>query len=90
MGYITFEIWTVGGYGVETDFFRQFLPAAQGLLDGDLTVMNGFKGPGYYAALAAIGLLQSDLFLAAKYSHFFRRWRYWALSSGLWSEVWVG
>ncbi len=66
MGYITFEIWTVGGYGVETDFFRQFLPAAQGLLDGDLTVMNGFKGPGYYAALAAIGLLQSDLFLAAK------------------------
>ncbi|HDS73903.1 MAG TPA: hypothetical protein ENN56_00030, partial [Firmicutes bacterium] len=66
MGVISFTMWPVGGYGVETDAFAGYLPDAAKLLNGSFTTLDGFKGPGYHIAVAAVGLIVRDLFLAAK------------------------
>lgn len=66
MGVISFGMWPVGGYGVETDAFAGYLPDAAKLLNGSFTTLDGFKGPGYHLAVAAVGLLVRNLFIAAK------------------------
>ena len=66
IGYVSFVHWTVGGYVVETDALQSYLPDAAGILEGRFTTLDGFKGPGYHLAVAALGLLIPKLFWAAK------------------------
>ena len=66
LGVVSFGFWTVGGYGVETDAFAGYLPDAKRLLHGAFTTLDGFKGPGYHLALAAVGAVIRDFFYAAK------------------------
>jgi len=66
MAIISFGFWRIGGYGVETDAFSSFLPEARDLLHGRLTPLDGFKGPGYHLAVAAVGLVVRNLFWAGK------------------------
>ena len=63
---LSFGYWSVGGYGVETDALGGYLPETQNLLNGKFTPLDGFKGPGYHLAVAAVGLFVRDLFWAAK------------------------
>jgi len=63
---ISFGFWRVGGYGVETDALGGYLPETQKLLRGQFTTLDGFKGPGYHLAVAAVALAARDLFVAAK------------------------
>ncbi len=66
MGIVSFGMWPVGGYGVETDAFAGYLPDGARLLSGSFTTLDGFKGPGYHLAVAAVGFIVRDLFIAAK------------------------
>jgi len=57
----------IGDYGVETDFYWDYAPAADALLRGELPIERySFRGPGYPFALAGISLITSDAFLAGK------------------------
>src|SRR5688572_9471223 len=55
-------------YGVETDLFGEYIPAARALLSGQLTAAQyEFKGPGYPALLALFtGLAFGDAWLGAR------------------------
>ncbi|MFN8547553.1 MAG: glycosyltransferase family 39 protein [Candidatus Eisenbacteria bacterium] len=46
--------WPVGDYGVETDFFGDYVPWSREWMAGHATEMNGFKGPGYYLLLGGV------------------------------------
>ncbi len=55
-----------GDYGVETDFYGDFVRYARQWMQGEPTVMNGYRGPFYYLTLGALSTLLGDAFLAAK------------------------
>jgi len=46
--------WPIGDYGVETDFFGDYVPWSREWMLGHATEMNGFKGPGYYLLLGGV------------------------------------
>ncbi len=56
----------LGGYGVESDLYYQFFPAAQDILAGK-PVANPRSGPGYPLLLAAGSLLVPDMFEFGKH-----------------------
>ena len=65
MTYITFRYHRIGGLGVETDFFAEFVPQAKKLLEGQFSPLNyGTKGPMYSILLAGMYLVVRDYFYA--------------------------
>ncbi|MEK7316920.1 MAG: glycosyltransferase family 39 protein [Candidatus Eisenbacteria bacterium] len=58
---------TIGNYGVETDFYWKYGPAARDLLRGVVSIENyDSKGWGYPLVVAAVSLLGFDLFRAGQ------------------------
>jgi hypothetical protein len=55
----------IGDYGVETDFYGDFLPFARQWLETGPAVMLGYRGPFYYLVVGALSRL-GDPFLLAK------------------------
>jgi len=53
----------VGDYNVETDFYWSYIPQAQHVLKGQITIED-FHGPLYPIVLALLGLVSQDLFHA--------------------------
>lgn len=65
MGYITLRYHTVGGMGVETDFYAELYPQARKLLAGAFSPDNyGAKGPVYSLLLAGMYIIVRDYFRA--------------------------
>lgn len=65
MAWLTFRYHTVGGLGVETDFYAELYPGAKQLLAGHFSPLNyGAKGPVYSFLLAGIYLIARDFFTA--------------------------
>ena len=65
MGYITLRYHTVGGMGVETDFYAELYPQARKLLTGEFSPLNyGAKGPVYSLLLAGMYMFVRDYFRA--------------------------
>ncbi|MFA6471859.1 MAG: glycosyltransferase family 39 protein [Candidatus Latescibacterota bacterium] len=65
MAWLTFRYHTVGGLGVETDFYAELYPGAKQLLAGHFSPLNyGAKGPVYSFLLAGIYLIVRDYFTA--------------------------
>ncbi len=67
VGYGSFKYHLIGDYGIETDFYWDYAPAAQGLQHGlvDLDRYR-FRGPGYPLILAAVSFIVSDIFTAGR------------------------
>lgn len=55
----------IGDFGVETDFFGDFVPHAAEWIRGHPSVMDGYRGPFYYLLVGALSIL-GDTFLMAK------------------------
>jgi len=65
MSYLAFRYHTVGGIGVETDFYAELYPPAKKLLTGQFSPLNySAKGPVYSILLAGIYLFIRDFFTA--------------------------
>jgi hypothetical protein len=65
MAYLTFRYHTVGGLGVETDFYAELYPPADKLLHGHFSPLNySAKGPVYSILLAGMYLIVRDFFTA--------------------------
>ncbi len=65
MGYLALRYHTVGGMGVETDFYAELCPPARDLLEGRFSPLNySAKGPVYSILLAAMYLAVRDFFTA--------------------------
>ncbi|MDP2984340.1 MAG: glycosyltransferase family 39 protein [Candidatus Latescibacter sp.] len=65
MAWLTFRYHTVGGLGVETDFYAELYPTAKQLLAGHFSPSNyGAKGPVYSFLLAGFYLVVRDFFTA--------------------------
>jgi 4-amino-4-deoxy-L-arabinose transferase-like glycosyltransferase len=65
MAWLTFRWHTVGGFGVETDFYAEMYPSAKQLLSGHFSPLNyGAKGPVYSFLLAGFYLVVRDFFNA--------------------------
>jgi hypothetical protein len=65
MGYLTLRYHTVGGFGVETDFYAELYPPARDLLNGHFSPLNySAKGPVYSILLAGTYLVVRDFFTA--------------------------
>jgi hypothetical protein len=65
MAWLTFRYHTVGGLGVETDFYAELYPGAKQLLSGNFSPLNyGAKGPVYSFLLAGFYLVVRDFFTA--------------------------
>ena len=65
MGYITLRYHTVGGMGVETDFYAELYPQARKLLAGEFSALNyGAKGPVYSLLLVGMYVIVRDFFRA--------------------------
>jgi len=57
----------IGNYGVETDFYWKYGPAARDLLHGRIAIENyDSKGLGYPAAVALVSLFGLEIFRAAQ------------------------
>ncbi len=66
ISYISSTQYQIGGRGIETDFYWDYAPAADDILDGKFPIDHlHFRGPGYPLALASFGWL-GDTFLAGK------------------------
>jgi hypothetical protein len=63
MLFISFTFHKVGDYGVETDFFWGYVPAAKEFLEGTIKI-DAFRGPLYPIFLALFGLILPDYFTA--------------------------
>ncbi|MBT8387562.1 MAG: glycosyltransferase family 39 protein [Ignavibacteria bacterium] len=63
MAIISFSFHRVGDYGVETDFFWGYVPAAKDFLNGVITI-DAFRGPLYPIVLGIFGFILSDFFNA--------------------------
>src|SRR5512147_410606 len=58
---------TIGNYGVETDFYWKYGPAARDLLRGAISIENyDSKGWGYPLVVAAVSFLGFDVFHAGQ------------------------
>lgn len=55
-----------GRFDTETDFFGEYGPYARRFLAGEIPADWPYRGPGYHLAVAVIGLVVPDLFVAAK------------------------
>jgi hypothetical protein len=65
MAFLAFRYHTVGGFGVETDFYVEMYPPAKQLLAGHFSPLNySAKGPVYSFLLAGSYLAMRDWFLA--------------------------
>ncbi len=65
MGFLTFRYHTVGGLGVETDFYAELYPQARELVEGRFSPLNyGAKGPVYSLLLAGTWVFVRDFFRA--------------------------
>lgn len=65
MAYLTLRYHTVGGLGVETDFYAELYPPARKLLDGQFSPLNySAKGPVYSILLSGTYLIVRDFFTA--------------------------
>lgn len=65
MAFLAFRYHTVGGFGVETDFYAELYPPAKQLLAGHFSPLNySAKGPVYSFLLAGSYLAMRDWFLA--------------------------
>lgn len=60
---ISFTFHKVGDYGVETDFFWGYVPAAKDFLNGIIRI-DAFRGPLYPIVLGIFGFIFSDFFNA--------------------------
>ena len=60
---ISYTFHKIGDYGVETDFYQSYVPAAQALLHGNIMI-DGFRGPGYQIVLGTFGFIFGDFFNA--------------------------
>ncbi len=58
----------IGDYGVETDFYGDFLPHARHWLSGNPDVLSGYRGPGYYLVVGVLDKLGDAFFLAKIFS----------------------
>jgi hypothetical protein len=56
----------IGDYGVETDFYGDFVVYARQWLSGHPTIMNGFRGPFYYLLIGVLEKFLGDAFTIAK------------------------
>lgn len=66
-GYYSFKFHLIGDYGVETDFYWDYAPAAGDILEGTFNLAHyNFRGPGYPLLLSLFIPLFSDAFTAAK------------------------
>jgi dolichyl-phosphate-mannose-protein mannosyltransferase len=66
-GIKAFTVHTMGNYGVETDYYWKYGPAARDLLKGRIAIENyDSKGWGYPATIALVSMLGFDLFRAAQ------------------------
>ncbi len=66
MGYGSLKLHRIGDYGVETDFYWDYAPAAQQLTEGKVDLRHyRFRGPGYPLLLAPL-LPLTDAFTAAR------------------------
>ena len=64
VGYFSYTNHTVGDYGVETDFFWDYVPQAKEVLNGIMPI-DEFRGPGYPLILALVSIpFKSDFHLA--------------------------
>jgi len=63
MAIVSFSFHKVGDYGVETDFFWGYVPAAKDFLNGVITI-DAFRGPLYPIVLGIFGFIFSDFFNA--------------------------
>ena len=63
MSIVSFSFHKVGDYGVETDFFWGYVPAAKDFLNGVITI-DAFRGPLYPIVLGIFGFILSDFFNA--------------------------
>jgi len=67
IGTISLTRHPIGDYGVETDFYWDYAPAADALLRGELPIERySFRGPGYPMVLAIGRVFTGDTFLAGK------------------------
>jgi len=65
MAWLTFRYHTIGGMGVETDFYVELVPQAKKLLAGEFSpIYYGAKGPVYSIMLAGVFLIVRDFFTA--------------------------
>ena len=55
----------IGDYGVETDFYGDFVSGARKWIDGEPQI-NPFRGPVYYVLLGLLEKITGDFFLAGK------------------------
>lgn len=60
---VSFSFHKIGDYGVETDFFWGYVPAAKDFLSGVITI-DAFRGPLYPIILGIFGFILSDFFNA--------------------------
>ncbi len=56
----------IGDYGVETDFYGDFIKYAREWFSGEPSVMNGFRGPVYYLITGFLDWSFLDAFTGAK------------------------
>ncbi|MEE9450974.1 MAG: glycosyltransferase family 39 protein, partial [Ignavibacteriaceae bacterium] len=63
MAIVSFSFHKIGDYGVETDFFWGYVPAAKDFLNGVITI-DAFRGPLYPIVLGIFGFILSDFFNA--------------------------
>ncbi|HVO73568.1 MAG TPA: glycosyltransferase family 39 protein, partial [Ignavibacteriaceae bacterium] len=63
MLFIALSYHTIGCYGVETDFFWSYLPAAKSFLNGKILV-DGFRGPLYPIVLGILSIITKNYFAA--------------------------
>jgi len=63
MAIVSFSFHKIGDYGVETDFFWGYVPAAKDFLNGVITI-DAFRGPLYPIILGIFGFILSDFFNA--------------------------
>lgn len=61
LGFISLSLHKIGDYGVETDFYWNYVPAAQQFLKGSVQIEQ-FHGPLYPIVLSIFGLVFGDFF----------------------------
>lgn len=79
----------IGDYGVETDFYGDFVPTAKRWMDGEPSVMSGFRGPFYYLVLGVLGSLFRDYFLIGKLISVFSAGVGLRITGGLLRRFWT-
>lgn len=65
MTFVSITYHKVGDYGVETDFFHRFVPAAKSFLNGSVSI-DDFHGPLYPILLGVFYLFTDDYMIAGQ------------------------